>query len=128
SAVSASKHAEEIISATYFRGDMQFFDRRLKLIGGVRAEQTNDEAEGPLSDPTRNYQRDVRGAVILAANGRPVPITTDVLAASRLTFITRGAHTEKEYLRFFPSLNASFNVRENLIVRAAHYYSVGRPD
>src|SRR5438874_686654 len=45
-----------------------------------------------------------------------------------LTFIDRGAHTEKEYLRFFPSLNASYNLRENLIARAACYYSVGRPD
>ena len=40
----------------------------------------------------------------------------------------RGTHVEKEYLRLFPSLNASFNLRENLIVRAARYFSVGRPD
>ena len=75
SSVSGSKHAEEIISAAFFRGDVQFFERRLKLIGGVRTEQTNIEAEGPLTDPTRNFQRDARGAVILGANGRPVPIT-----------------------------------------------------
>jgi len=37
-------------------------------------------------------------------------------------------HAEKEYLRLFPSINASYNIRENLIARAAFYTSVGRPD
>ena len=31
-------------------------------------------------------------------------------------------------MRYFPSLNVSFAVRENLIVRAAQYSSIGRPD
>jgi hypothetical protein len=35
---------------------------------------------------------------------------------------------EKEYLRWFPSINASYDLRENLIVRAAWYTSVGRPN
>ncbi len=128
--VGLSKHAEEIISATYLRGDVQFFDRRLKLVGGVRAEQTNISAEGPLTDPTRNFQRDASGRTVLGANGRPLTIlpATDALGVSKLTFIDRGLHAEKEYLRLFPSLNASFNLRENLIARAAFYESVGRPD
>ncbi|MBI4623576.1 MAG: carboxypeptidase regulatory-like domain-containing protein [Verrucomicrobia bacterium] len=126
--VTGSKRAEEIVSAAYIRGDLQFFDRRLKLVGGVRGEQTNVKAWGPLTDPARNVRRDARGAPILGANGLPLPITTDALESSKLTFIERGARTEKEYLRLFPSLNASFAVRENLIARAAYYYSVGRPD
>ena len=40
----------------------------------------------------------------------------------------RGARAEKEYLRWFPSLNASYDLRENLIARAAYYHSIGRPD
>jgi iron complex outermembrane receptor protein len=102
----------------------------LKLVGGLRAEQTNVDAEGSLSDPTRNYQRDASGRVIRNAAGQPnliVP-TTNALGVSRLTFIERGLHAEKEYLRLFPSLNASYNVRENLIARAAWYTSVGRPN
>lgn len=129
SEVNGSKHAEELISAAYIRGDVHFFDRRLKLIGGVRAEQTNVEAQGPLTDRTRNFQRDASGRVILA-NGAPVPIVanTNSLEYARLTQIDRGARAEKEYLRWFPSLNASFNLRENLIARAAYYHSIGRPD
>ena len=128
SEVNLSKRASELVSAAYFRGDIQFFENRLKLVGGVRLEQTNIESEGPLTDPSRNIQRDAQGRPILDANGRPLAITTNPLEMSRLTFLNRGAHSENEYLTWFPSLNASFNVRENLIARAAVYTSIGRPD
>jgi TonB-dependent receptor len=128
SRISVSKHAEEIVSAGYIRGDLPLMDRRLKLVGGVRAEQTNVKAEGPLTDPARNVRRDAQGNPILGANGQPQPITTNPLETSILTFIDRGSKTDKEYLRLFPSLNASFNVRENLVARAAYYHSIGRPD
>ena len=128
--VTASKVSKEIVSAIYLRGDVALIDRRLKLVGGVRAEQTNVTAAGPLTDLTRNFQRDASGRVIRNAAGAPVAIVTNPnsLAYSQLTFIDRGAETAKEYLRLFPSLNASFNVRENLIARAAYYQSVGRPN
>ncbi|MDO8540739.1 MAG: TonB-dependent receptor [Opitutaceae bacterium] len=126
--VQSSRYAEELISSAYLRGDVALFDRRLKLIGGVRAEQTNVKAQGPLTDPTRNYQRDATGNVIRGANGRALPITTVPLEVSKLTLIERGTQVNKEYLRFFPSLNAAFNVRDNLIARAAYYTSVGRPN
>lgn len=127
SEVGFSYIATETVSSAYVRGDLALFQNRLKLAGGVRAEQTNIDARGPLSDPTRNYQRDAQGRPILGANGRPLPITTDPLEVSKLTYLDRGTHVEKEYLRLFPNLNASFNLRENLIARAAVYTSVGRP-
>ncbi len=127
--VNGSKYAKELVSAAYVRGDLQFLDRRLKLIGGVRAEQTNVEAQGPLTDPTLNYQRSANGNVIMV-NGTPalkVPLS-DAFGVSRLTVLDRGARAEKEYLRWFPSLNASFNVQEDLIARVAYYHSIGRPN
>ncbi len=130
--VTNSSVSNEVISSLYFRGDVAFFERRLKLVGGLRAEQTNITAAGPLTDPTRNYQRDSAGQIVRQANGTPaliIPNTTaNALAISQLTFLDRGARAEKEYLRLFPSLNASYNVRENLIARAAYYESVGRPN
>ena len=128
SIVNLSKRAEEKVTSAYLRADLALIDRRLNLVGGVRAEQTNINAEGPLSDATRNFQRNAAGGFILGSNGRPLAITSDALAASKLTLLDRALHAEKEYLRLFPSLNASFNVRENLIARGAYYYSVGRPD
>lgn len=141
-AVSPSKFAEEIISSAYLRGDVAFFERRLQLVGGLRAEQTNVKGEGPLTDHTRAYQRDASGNVIyrrdasgnlvLNTRGDPVPelvVPTNAgLPYSQLTFIDRGRHSEKEYLRLFPNINVSYNVRENLIARAAWYVSVGRPN
>lgn len=128
STVNNSKYAEETISSAFLRGDVAFLDRRLKIVTGVRAEQTNVEAEGPRSDPTLNFQRDSAGRLVLGANGRPVPLATDALSISRLTFLDRGLSAQKEYLRLFPSFNASYTLRENLIARGAYYWSVGRPD
>ena len=134
SEVSLSNVAEEITSAAYLRGDLALFNNRLKLVGGVRAEQTNIDAAGPLSDPTRNFRRDPQGRVIdsdpARAGVQPVLIVpaADALGVSQLTYLDRGGRAEKEYLRLFPSLNASYNVRENLVARAALYTSIGRPD
>ena len=128
SQINNSKLSRETISSVYLRGDGQFLNRRLKLVGGIRAEQTNIDARGPLNDPTRNFQRNAAGQVILGANGRPLALASDPLGIARLTLIDRGARAEKEYLRLFPSINASYNVRENLIARAAWYTSVGRPN
>ncbi len=130
SEVSLSNRAGEIISAAYLRGDLPLLQNRLKLVGGVRAEQTNIDAAGPLTDPTRNYQHNAQGQPILGANGRPLTIlpASDALGVSKLTYLDRGGRVKKEYLRLFPSLNASFNVLSDLVARAAVYTSVGRPD
>ena len=126
--VTNSKWAREAVSAAYVRGDAAFFNRRLQLVGGVRVEQTNVWAHGPLTDLTRNVQRDAAGNPLRNAQGQPIPVTTNALEASRLTFLPRATDVEKEYLRLFPSLNASYNLTEKLIARAAVSTSIGRPD
>lgn len=69
--VGASKFASEVVSAAYLRGDVALFDRRLRLVGGLRAEQTNIRAQGPFTDVTRNYQRDAAGRLITVASPTP---------------------------------------------------------
>ena len=142
SATNASKRAQEIISSLYFRTDVALFQNRLKLTGGVRAEQTNIRAEGPLTDPTLAFQRDSAGAVvfqrnangdfILNAAGQRLPAllqpTNAGLPYTQLILKNRGYKAKKEYLRLFPSINAGYNITENLIARAAYYETVGRPD
>ncbi len=153
--VGRSKNANEIISAAYFRFDTAFF-KRLKIVGGIRAEQTNIKAEGALTDPTGNYQRDAQGNVIprrdaagniqftgTGANRTPLPALieqatipnpsgvgtiSNALAVSKLTYRDRGQHVNKEYLRWFPNLNGSYDILENLILRGSVYTSIGRPD
>ncbi|MEO6246689.1 MAG: outer membrane beta-barrel protein, partial [Opitutaceae bacterium] len=125
SAINASKFAKEIISSGYLRGDVAFLQRRLRFTGGVRAEQTNVKGEGPLNDRSRNQQRRPDGTVI---PGSFIVPATDTLGVARLTMVDRGALAEKEYLRWFPSINSSYNLRENLVARAAYYSSIGRPN
>lgn len=150
-----SKYASEVISSAYLRGDTALLGGRLKLVGGVRAEQTNVNAYGFINDPTKNYrrdasgevipQRDAAGAILFTGTGLnriPAPMLiepltipdpaggaplSNALAISKLTYLQRGGHVQKEYLRFFPSLNVSYNLLENLIVRGSAYQSVGRP-
>ena len=132
-AVQLSQWAQEVISSAYIRGDTALLGNRLKLTGGVRAEQTNIKADGPLNDPTRNYQRAANGSIVdgnaTLAGVQPVLLlpATDLLGVSKLTFLDRGAHARKEYLRWFPSLNASYALKDNLVARAAYYTSIGRP-
>ncbi len=130
SAVNLSKVAQETVSSAYLRGDVAPAERRLKLTTGVRVEQTNIAAEGPLTDPTRNYQRRTDGTIVRGANGQPLPIVpaTDALGVSRLTFVDRGARAEKEYLTWLPSLNASWSFSEQLIGRVSLHRSIGRPN
>ncbi|MEY2881096.1 MAG: hypothetical protein RLZZ15_3476 [Verrucomicrobiota bacterium] len=142
SVTNASKRMQEIVSALFFRNDLAFFSNRLKIVAGVRAEQTNIVGEGPLTDPTRDFQRDAAGNVlfqkdaagnfILNAQRQKQPVlivpTNAGLPYSQLTLIERGYHAKKEYLRLFPSLNLIYNVGENTIARLAYFESVGRPD
>ncbi len=127
--VAGSRISEELVTSGYLRGDVALFQRRLKLVGGLRAEQTNVQAAGPLTDPTRNFRRGPNGEILRNPNGTPVLVlpATDALGVSRLTFIDRGARTEKEYLRLFPSLNASYTLGEDWVARGAYFQSVGRP-
>lgn len=129
-AVSVSKWAQETISAGFVRADVSLLNNRLKLIGGVRAENTEVKAQGTLTDPTGNFQKDAKGKVLLGANGAPLLVlpTSNTLGVSQLTFLDRAARANKEYLRYFPSLNAAYSIGENLVVRASYYTSVGRPD
>ena len=121
----ASKYARERISAGYFRADVHLLDGKLRLVGGVRAEQTTVTGQGDLIDLTRNFRRDANGRVILT-NGQPTNIATDPAQIANLTHLERGLRADKEYFRWFPSLNASYNLRENLIARAG-YYKLDRP-
>ncbi|MBL9187068.1 MAG: TonB-dependent receptor [Opitutaceae bacterium] len=123
-----SRWAQETISSGFLRADTRLAEGRLRLVGGVRAEQTNVRTQSRLADPTRNFRRDAGGRVILNPNGTPAVIATDALEAARLTNIDRGFHAEKEYLRWFPSVNASYAFTGGLIARAGYYWSVGRPD
>jgi iron complex outermembrane receptor protein len=126
--VNSSKKLTETISAGYVRTDLKALENRLWVVAGVRFEHTADEGLGPLNDIRNTYLKDAAGRVVIGANGRPMQITTDPLALARLQFKERGAFSEKSYEGYYPSLNASYTVGRNFVVRAAYAKTIGRPD
>ncbi len=126
--VTSSSRLIETVSAGYVRGDLRLLDRRLWLSGGVRFEQTEDDGEGALNDPSRQYVRDAGNHLVLGSNGQPVLLTTDPLERARLRYVERGARADRRYGDWFPSVNASYHLTENLVVRAAYARTLGRPD
>jgi iron complex outermembrane receptor protein len=129
--VNNSKKLQETISATYLRGDLKLMQNRLWLVGGVRYERTEDEGWGPLNDPSAQYQKDARGNIVdgnpAAAGIQPVFLTNDLLARAQLRYKERGSHTERHYDGFYPSLNATFSIRDDLVARFGFARTIGRP-
>jgi TonB-dependent receptor len=122
------KRIVETISAGYVRADLKAFDNRLLVVTGVRFENTADEGWGPLQDPTAQYQRDAKGNLVRNAAGSPILITTDTLERAKLRYQRRGTHVERSYHDFYPSVNTSYSLRQDLLLRAAYAQTIGRPD
>ena len=123
-----SRALAERVSAGYVRADLRLFQQRLWLVGGVRFEQTDDQGSGPLNDINAQYQRNPNGTFVRNAAGQRVLITTDALALRKLRYQERAATSDRSYHGYYPSLNASYHLTENLIVRAAAAQTLGRPN
>ncbi|MES2691964.1 MAG: TonB-dependent receptor [Verrucomicrobiota bacterium] len=132
SEVADSRKFKETVSAGYFRVDSRLLNNRLWLVAGVRYERTDNEGWGPLNDITRQYQKNPDGTVFDSNPGidgiQPVNLPGDALTLRKLRFVDRGAHAKRNYDDFYPSLNASYNLTENLVLRAAYARTIGRPN
>jgi len=122
-----SRKITEAVSAGYLRADARVWQNRLWLVGGARYERTDDDGYGVLNDLRATYQQDAQGNLILVS-GRPVRVTTDASALARLQYKDRGAHSKRHYADWYPSFNATLNLRENLIARFAYAKTLGRPN
>ena len=121
----------ERIDAAYVMGELALLQNRLRIVAGLRYERTTDDGHGVLQDNNAKYQRNSAGQLLLDAQRRPIlipAVATDLIAQDALVFKRLGAHTEKTYGAAYPSLNASYNVSENLIGRLGLARTVGRPE
>ncbi|MBI2498074.1 MAG: TonB-dependent receptor, partial [Opitutae bacterium] len=125
--VNGARILEETISAGYARLDARLFKNKLWLVGGVRYEKTADEGWGPLNDPTAQYLKDASGKVIRNSSGQPTLITTDPLGRAQLRYTELGTHVKRSYSGYYPSLSATYNIRDDLVLRAGYAKTVGRP-
>lgn len=125
------EESSETITAGYAMADAAFFQKRLRLSGGVRFEQTDVTARGSLTDLSLQYQQDAKGKIIdgnpTLAGVQPIPLTTDGLQIAKLTRLPLANLTEQNYGDFYPSVNATVTVRENLLLRFGYAHTIGRP-
>ena len=145
-----SSYFREVVSAAYVMADTRLVDNRLRLSGGVRFERTQDKGFGVLNNISALYQRDASGNFVRdAVTGRPVrqaqyvvptvPAgSTDqaliaardavLVSAAKAQYQDRGDVRSKTYDGYYPSFDASYNVKPNVIARVAYARSLGRPD
>lgn len=127
SQVNGSQQLRETISAGFFRGDVRFLDNRLWLVGGARYERTENTGAGALNDVRATYQQDANGNLLRNAAGQPIKVPGDALTLARLQYVERGARSARSYGDWYPSVNASYTITENLVARAAFARTIGRP-
>ncbi len=130
--VNNSRRLRETITAGYLRADARLFRNRLWIVAGARYERTDDKGAGPLNDINAQFQRNANGTLVdgnpAVAGIQRVPLSTDALVLRRLRYVERGATSDRTYDGLYPSVNASFNLTENLILRAAYAQTLGRPN
>jgi TonB-dependent receptor len=130
--ISNSEYIEEAVSALYVQTELRLLNNRLQVLGGVRYEKTEDEGKGPLFDPNAVFVRNADGT--FARNAAGVRIRKSEAGAvgsmEELGLVRRERAFEASpsYDGFYPSLHFTFNVRENLLARAAYAKTYGRPN
>ncbi|MEO6245935.1 MAG: TonB-dependent receptor [Opitutaceae bacterium] len=131
----------ERIDAAFLMGDVSLFNNRLRLLAGVRFERTTDDGRAVLQDNNAKYRQDAAGNLILDASKRPILIypantintttpegVANGIAEDALVYRRLGARFTKQYSDYYPSLNASYNITENLVARLGVAQTLGRPD
>jgi iron complex outermembrane receptor protein len=122
---------EETITAGYLMGDAKFMQNRLRLVGGVRYELTENGGLGMLQDNNAVFQRDANGELLRNSAGRfirkPEAGASGSAADNALRYIYRGLSHERDYDGFYPSGHLTYNLKENLLLRLGYAKTIGRP-
>ena len=125
------EESSESIYAGYLMADGSFWKNRLRLSGGVRYEDTHVIARGTLTNLQLQYRHDANGKLIdgnpTQAGVQPVAITTDPLEVARLTRLPLANVVDTTYGDYYPSVNATLSLRENLLLRLGYAHTIGRP-
>ncbi|HEX2100431.1 MAG TPA: TonB-dependent receptor, partial [Candidatus Synoicihabitans sp.] len=118
----------ETITAGYLMADANFFASRLRVVGGVRYELTENEGWGMFDDVQAIYLRDEAGNIVRQPDGDPV-VNPELDAAEQaeLRYKYRAFYNSRDYDGFFPSLHTTYNITDNLLLRTAYAKTIGRP-
>lgn len=140
--INNSERITERVTAYYFQLEGKLLNNRLQFITGVRYEKTRDRGEGVLVDPDVVWQRNPDGSFV-DTNPDPDVVTrvrrTDIGAlnsngtansvqAVQAIRQERGYKADRSYDDYYPSLNFTYNVTDNLLLRLGYARTMGRPD
>ena len=127
-----NENIKERVQAGYIQADTRLLGGQLRVLGGVRYERTIDRGIGGLVDTERIWQRNPDGSFVRNSAGQRLRRTeagaAGSLAESLLTREYRASFTKKEYDGAYPSIHATYNATENILVRAAWAKTYGRPN
>jgi iron complex outermembrane receptor protein len=126
----------ETIKAGYLMADGKFLSNRLRVVGGVRYELTKDEGRGYKQDGNAIYQQDSKGHPIKGANGQYLLLPQFAGQTANngsgeqnaLIYQYRASYNSRDYGYYFPSLHTTYNLTENILLRAAYAETMGRPN
>lgn len=131
-----SEKITERISAAYLQFDTALMGDRLRVVGGVRFEKTNDKGEGLLTDPDAVWQKNPDGSYVdsnptLAGAQRVRRTDAGAVGSLQeldLTNVERGYKADREYQGYYPGMSVTYNFTEHLLARFAYGKTLGRPD
>ena len=127
-----AEYFDETVTAAYGQAEFSLLNYRLKVLTGVRFEETVTEGMGPRIDPAAVWQRNSDGSFVRNAAGqrvrRPEAGAVNSMEQLRLTHTERGYRANRSYDGFYPSLHLNYNVTENFIARGAYARTYGRPN
>ena len=130
--IARSSYMDETMSALYLQAEASLLKNRLRVLTGVRYENTETAGDGPLFDPNAVWMRNANGSFARTPQGTRIrlPAAGAVGSMAELTLIRkkRGFHNERTYDGYFPSLHLTYHFRENFLVRAAYAKTFGRPN
>jgi iron complex outermembrane receptor protein len=127
----------EKITAGYAMADTKLINGRLRLVGGVRYELTEDEGKGYRQNLDDTFVKDAQGNIVYTTNPttgvrtgviRPELGATNSYEYNAVLYTYRSYYNARKYHYYHPSLSATFNITDNLLLRAAYAKTIGRPN
>lgn len=132
SAVDASERIDETVQSAYVQAETNLFRNRLRVLGGVRFEHTEDLGQGGINDADAVYQRNADGSFVRNAAGARIRRADAGAAGSYAEALLRrkfrASFSKKIYSGYYPSVHLTYNATENFLVRAAYAKTYGRPN
>lgn len=131
SRITNSEKMSERVTAGYLQVDGHLMHGKLRFVTGVRYEKTEDNGQGALVNPDAVWQRNSDGSYVIVNGARVRRADAGAVGSMdelRLVRKERGYRADRSYDGFYPSLHITYEIKENLLLRAAYAKTFGRPD